>query len=74
MAYYVIKRNQDVGGTPTDFYYYENEVDVGTDNEAQWGTDASLKKLFASESDAQSVLDNSSYTPPNFTGAEIVSE
>ena len=74
MAYYVIKRNQDVGGTPTDFYYYENEVDVGTDNEAHWGTDASLKKVFASESDAQSVLDNSSYTPPNFTGAEVVSE
>jgi hypothetical protein len=71
MGYYVIKRDQDVGGTPTDFYYYENEVDVGTSDEAHWGTDASLKEVFSSESDAQAIFNN---MPPNFNGAEIVSE
>tara|TARA_Y100000004_G_C8658429_1_gene304143 strand:- start:5 stop:250 length:246 start_codon:yes stop_codon:yes gene_type:complete len=81
MGYYVVKRDQDVGGSPSDFYYYTNVENDGVEDtsdplngETQWGTDFTKKKVFANESDAQSVLDNSSYTPPNFQGAEVVSE
>ena len=74
MGYYVIKRDQDVGGTPTDFYYYENEVGVGTTDQAHWGVDTSLKKVFSSESDAQAIFTDAEKFPPNFKGAEIVSE
>ena len=51
MGYYVVKRDQDVGGSPSDFYYYTNVENDGvedTDNplngETQWGTDSTKKK------------------------------
>ena len=81
MGYYVVKRDQDVGGTPFDFYYYTNAENVGvedTDNplngETQWGTDFTKKKVFENESDAVAIFNDSSAMPPNFQGAEIVSE
>ena len=81
MGYYVVKRDQDVGGSPSDFYYYTNVENDGvedTDNplngETQWGTDSTKKKVFANESDAAAVLNNASIMPPNFQGAEVVSE
>lgn len=81
MGYYVVKRNQDVGGTPSDFYYYTNTENVGVEDEdsplngeTQWGTDSSKKKVFANESDATAIFNDSSMMPPNFQGAEIVSD
>lgn len=81
MGYYVVKRDQDVDGSAFDFYYYANVENDGVEDtentlngETQWGTDSSKKKVFASESDASAVLNDSSEMPPNFAGAEVVSE
>ena len=81
MGYYVVKRDQDVGGSPSDFYYYTNVENDGvedTDNplngETQWGTDSTKKKVFENESDAVAIFNDSAAMPPNFQGAEVVSE
>lgn len=81
MGYYVVKRDQDVGGTPSDFYFYTNAENVGVEDadnplngETQWGTDSTKKKVFENESDAVAILNDSSIMPPNFQGAEVVSE
>ena len=32
MGYYVVKRDQDVGGSPSDFYYYTNVENDGVED------------------------------------------
>jgi|TARA_B100002019_G_scaffold274435_1_gene271405 hypothetical protein len=74
MGYYLVKRDQDVEGTPTDFYFYENETNVGTEDQAYWGTDSSLKKIFSSTTEAEETFNDTEKFPPNFEGAVVVSE
>jgi len=81
MGYYAVKRGQDVGGSSSDFYYYTDVVHDGVEDtenslngEAQWGTDSSKKKIFANKSDVDVILKDANVTPPNFIGAEVVSE
>tara|TARA_B100000287_G_scaffold368794_1_gene365260 strand:+ start:4794 stop:5018 length:225 start_codon:yes stop_codon:yes gene_type:complete len=74
MGYYVIKKNQDVGGSAVDFYYYESVVGSGTTEQAHWGTDSSKKEIFGSQSDAEAIFDDEEKFPPNFRGAVVESE
>jgi|DEB0MinimDraft_10_1074344.scaffolds.fasta_scaffold260361_2 hypothetical protein len=75
MGYYLIKRNQEVEGSSNlDFYFYENEISTGTENQAHWGTDSSVKKIFDTLEEAESIFNNEQLVPPNFLGAEIVEE